>query len=123
MSGGPAVVGAGTRFMAQDKVVDGHLGHGLARQGAGATGRPVRRHAGAENRRLIAWMGKARGGLTPPAGVDAPAGNAFIVAAVQHLVLASAAAGQFSGLPLAGELDWLRVRDVVRSAVRALLTP
>ena len=48
---------------------------------------------------------------------------AFIIAAIQHLVLASAAGGQFSGLTLHSEADWERVRETLRRTVRALYAP
>jgi AcrR family transcriptional regulator len=64
------------------------------------------------------WMARARGDLAPPPGVDAPAVNALVVAAVQQLALAAAAAGSFSGLPLQSEADWDRVRAAVRTLVR-----
>ena len=56
------------------------------------------------------WMARTRGDLAPPDGLDAPALNIFLIAAVQQLVLSSSAAGSFSGVPLNSEADWDRVR-------------
>ncbi len=71
----------------------------------------------ARSKVLTQWMAALRGELKPPADVDAPALNAFIIAAVQHLVLASATAGQFAGMKLSSEKDWERVRSAVKLIV------
>lgn len=64
------------------------------------------------------WMAKMRGDLIPPDGLDAPALNVFLIAAVQQMVLSGAAAGSFSGVPLASEADWDRIRAAARLIVR-----
>ena len=80
----------------------------------------VRRLAEARARGLGAWVARQRGALAAPAGVDAPAINALLIAAVQHLVLASGVSGRFAGLALASEEDWERVRGTVRGMVRTI---
>ncbi|MGE0502984.1 MAG: TetR/AcrR family transcriptional regulator [Rhizobiaceae bacterium] len=79
----------------------------------------VQRLTLARSKAMMRWVAESRGTLAPPAGVDIGATNAALLAAIQHLVLAAAAAGQFSGLPLASDSDWERVRAVVRRLVRA----
>jgi AcrR family transcriptional regulator len=73
----------------------------------------VQRLAAARSRAMFVWMQRSRGTLAPPEGIDAPAVNAILVAAVLHLVLASGTAGSFSGLPLKAEADWDRLRDML----------
>ncbi len=74
----------------------------------------------ARSKALGMWMMQTRGNLTPPPEVDAPACNAILVAAVQHIVLAGAAAGQFSGLALRADDDWERLRKALKRTIRAL---
>ena len=69
---------------------------------------------------MARWMARTRGDLTPPEGVDAPALNMFLIAGVQQLVLAGAAAGQFSGVSLTTEADWDRVRAAARRIIAAV---
>jgi hypothetical protein len=59
----------------------------------------------------------------PPPGVDAPALNAILIAAIQHLVLAGAVAGRLSSLSLATPADWDRARAMLARIVRALCGP
>lgn len=66
---------------------------------------------------LQAWMKATRGDLQAPAGLDAPACNAFLIAAIQQLVLSATSAGEFAGMPLRSEADWERVRAVVKRLV------
>lgn len=56
--------------------------------------------AEARSEALRGWIAGALAGRTPPAGTDAPAVNAVLIAAVQHLALAEAATGTFAGLRL-----------------------
>lgn len=83
----------------------------------------VRRLAEARSVALARWIGSQRGALVPPDEIDAPATNALLIAAAQHLVLSATATGAFAGLPLATEADWDRLRAaasrLVRSAYRA----
>ena len=69
---------------------------------------------------MARWMARTRGDLTPPEGVDAPAFNMFLIAGVQQLVLAGAAAGQFSNISLTTEADWDRVRAAARRIIAAV---
>jgi len=80
----------------------------------------VSRLVAGRSKLLAAWMHKMRGSLHPPAGVDAPAVNAILIAATQHLVLSGAAQGVFAGLPLKKEADWSRVRDVLSALVTSM---
>lgn len=83
----------------------------------------VRRLAEARSRGMIAWVARARGDLLPPEGMDAPAANALLIGAVQHLVLSAAAVGQFGGVPLASEADWARMEASLRALVQAVYPP
>ncbi len=80
----------------------------------------VRRLADARSRALMIWVATMRGGLTPRDGLDAPALNAVLVAAIQHLVLCGAATGQFISVPLATDADWLRIQAMVTRLIRAM---
>lgn len=78
----------------------------------------VRRLAEARSLALGRWIAKQRGPLLPPEGIDAPASNAVLIAAAQHLVLSATATGAFAGLPLESEADWERLRASIRRLVR-----
>jgi AcrR family transcriptional regulator len=78
----------------------------------------MRAFAEARSRALVAWMAERRGSLSPPQDIDAPAANAVLIAAVQHLVLAGAASGRFAGLNLATSLDWERLEATLGSIAR-----
>jgi AcrR family transcriptional regulator len=75
--------------------------------------------AQARSRALAEWIARLRGDLAPPTGIDAPAINAVLIAAVQQIVLGSAATGNFAGLALRDNEDWDRVRLAIRSLVMA----
>lgn len=62
---------------------------------------------------LAGWMARRRAGFTPPPGVDAPAINALMIAAVQHIVLSAENSGAFAGVPLRTEADWDRIRAII----------
>lgn len=64
------------------------------------------------------WFRHAAGARAAPAGVDAPAINAIMIAALHHLALAAASQGSFAGLPLKSAKDWERVEQ----AFHAMLT-
>jgi hypothetical protein len=81
----------------------------------------VRRLAEARSRGLVEWMRRQNGDLAPPPGVDAPAVNALLIAAVQHVVLAAGIAGGFGGLALVSDDDWGRLRAALKAMVRKLL--
>lgn len=69
---------------------------------------------------LGVWMHRMRGSLTPPEGVDAPAINAVLIAATQHLALSASASGAFAGMALKTEADWQRVRDALAALVEGV---
>lgn len=77
----------------------------------------VRSLTAARSRSLQAWMRETRGDLQPPAGVDAAACNAFLIAAIQQLALSATATGEFAGVPLRTETDWERVRALIKRLV------
>jgi AcrR family transcriptional regulator len=77
----------------------------------------VARLNAARSKSLGQWIASARGDLVPPPGVDAPALNAIVMAAIQHLVLASTTAGHFTGAPLKTQKDWDRIRAAVKALV------
>lgn len=80
----------------------------------------VRRLSAARSRILGSWIEAQRGALRPPPGLDAPALNALLIAGLQHLALAGAVSGGFSGVPLAAEADWDRIRQVLAGVLDAL---
>lgn len=80
----------------------------------------VARLTAARGLRMMKWMGALRGDLKPPPGVDAPAMNAIVVAAIQQLVVSATANGSFSGMPLATEAHWSRLRDALIALTQAV---
>jgi AcrR family transcriptional regulator len=84
----------------------------------------TRAFAEARSRALMAWFAGIKGDFVPPAGVDAPAINAVLIAAVQQMVISSAAVGSFAGMPLAEPADWERLRATIRQiAIAAYASP
>lgn len=69
---------------------------------------------------LQRWVEKQRGSLTPPAGVDAAAINAVLIAAAQHLVLSATAVGGFAGIDLVSDEQWERIRRSIGLLVRGV---
>jgi AcrR family transcriptional regulator len=65
------------------------------------------------------WFRQAVGARTAPPGVDAPAINAIMVAALHHLALAASSGGAFAGLPLRTAKDWTRVEDAFHTLLAA----
>jgi AcrR family transcriptional regulator len=74
-------------------------------------------------RALGALVAQLRGARQPVPGLDAPALNAILIAAIQHLVLAGATSGRFSGMALTSEADWDRAKAMLSRIVRALYGP
>ena len=68
----------------------------------------LRRIDAARSKAMYAVMPQLRGDEKPPVGVDAPAVNAILLAALHYLTLRGAAMGGFSGLSLKTEADWKR---------------
>lgn len=83
----------------------------------------VKRFAAARARVMMAWIARERGALVPPQDVDVFAANALLVAGVQHLVLAGAASGSFSGIDLTDEANWDRIRVAVKAMAEAAYSP
>jgi AcrR family transcriptional regulator len=69
---------------------------------------------------LGAWFARARGTLQAPNGLDGPAINTLLIAAVQQLVLSATASGSFAGVELKTEADWDRVRAAALALVRGV---
>jgi AcrR family transcriptional regulator len=82
----------------------------------------VLRLAEARGRALAFWLAKMRGPLTPQPGLDAPALNAILIAAIQHLVLCSTTTGRFVGVPLASDADWDRIKTMLIRVIHTLHT-
>ncbi|OYY76575.1 MAG: TetR family transcriptional regulator [Sphingomonas sp. 28-62-20] len=80
----------------------------------------VIRFASARSFVLRRWVEKQRGDLMPPPAIDAPAINAMLIAAAQHLVLSASSIGGFAGIDLVTDEDWSRIRASVRQLVRAV---
>ena len=83
----------------------------------------VRRLADQRARAMGQLVARLRGDRQPADGLDAPALNAILIGAIQHLVLAGATSGRFSGLSLATEADWDRAKAMLSRIVRALHGP
>ncbi|MFY9349833.1 MAG: TetR/AcrR family transcriptional regulator [Sphingobium sp.] len=66
---------------------------------------------------LARWIGRIKGDLSPPPGIDAPAFNAILIAAIQHLTLSATASAGFAGISLQSEAEWQRVRAAIRHLV------
>lgn len=67
------------------------------------------------------WLAGLKGRTgAPPAGVDAPALNALLLAALDHLALNEAASGRYAGLDLGREETWARL-DRALERIAALL--
>lgn len=71
-------------------------------------------------RSMQEWMARTRGDLQPPPGVDVPALNAMLVAAVHHIAVSGANTGSFAGLDLKTEDDWERVRRTLRAIIETM---
>lgn len=78
----------------------------------------VRQLSKARSTALGRWIAGQRGELQPPFGIDAAATNAILIAAAQHLILASSTLGGFSGLALATEADWERMETALATIIR-----
>jgi len=64
------------------------------------------------------WLAKLLRGRAAPPGVDAPAINAVLLAALHTLALRSDSSASFAGLPLASDADWQRVRATLQTLVK-----
>ena len=80
----------------------------------------VRRLSDQRAQGMGALVAQLRGDRQPAQGLDAPALNAVLIAAIQHLVLAGATSGRFSGMTLASDADWDRAKAMLSRIIRAL---
>lgn len=80
----------------------------------------TRAFAEARGRALISWLTRVKGDFVPPSGIDAPAINAVLIAAVQQMVLSAASIGGFAGMPLDTPIAWERLRATIRQLVFAI---
>ncbi len=64
------------------------------------------------------WAKDLIGSRAAPAGVDAPAINALLLAGVHYLALREQTLGQFAGLKLESDADWQRVAAALRYLVQ-----
>ncbi|KAA5803818.1 TetR/AcrR family transcriptional regulator [Alkalicaulis satelles] len=78
--------------------------------------------AKARARALAGWIARRRGRLEPPDGVDAPAVNALLIAAVHQIVLARAASGALAGVQLDDDEGWRRARAALGALARMALS-
>ena len=60
-----------------------------------------------------------RGGHAPPEGVDAPAWNAVLLAAINYLTLRARTAGGFAGIDLATPEGWQRIEAVLDQIIES----
>ncbi|NJM35086.1 MAG: hypothetical protein HC850_10700 [Rhodomicrobium sp.] len=67
---------------------------------------------------IIAWMADARGELAPPPGVDAPAINAILLAAIRYLALAKVSLGRTAGIDLTSPENEARIDAAFRQLIR-----
>jgi AcrR family transcriptional regulator len=74
----------------------------------------------ARTRAMMAWMAEMRGDLVAPSGLDAPAVNALLIAAIHHLAAAGETTGLFAGLAIATDADWDRVTKALDSMIEAV---
>ncbi|MDD1500223.1 TetR/AcrR family transcriptional regulator [Agrobacterium sp. CNPSo 3708] len=80
----------------------------------------VKQLADARSKALVKWIDRMRGSLQPPKGADPVVLNALLFASIQHLVIAGATNGQFSGVSLKSDKDWDKIAVAVKRIVRAL---
>jgi hypothetical protein len=79
-----------------------------------------------EQKRTIAmgqWMAEARGPLTPPEGIDAPAINAVLLAALHYLTLRTRTTGSFAGVDLTSEAGRTRIYAALQTLLKQGLAP
>lgn len=72
----------------------------------------LQRLEGTRSATMQAWMARRLAGLPPPEGVDAPAVNAVLIAAIQHLALRRGQGRPFAGMTL-DEAGWARIEAAV----------
>ena len=67
--------------------------------------------------RVVPMLRAAR---PPREGIDAPAANALLIGAVQHVAMAAAVQGGFAGMALSSEADWKRLKEALKSVVSSV---
>lgn len=83
----------------------------------------VRRLSDQRSRGMWELVARLRGDRQPAPDLDAPALNALLIAAIQHLVLAGATSGRFSSMALESDADWDRAKAMLSRIIRALHGP
>lgn len=84
----------------------------------------VKTLSAARTRAVGRWLAGFRGRTgNPPPGVDAPALNAILLAAIDHLALHEAATGAFAGLDLKKPETWARLERALADAAALLDRP
>lgn len=79
----------------------------------------TRTFAAARSQALLSWFARTKGDIRTPPGIDAPAINAVMIAAVQQMVLSAASIGSFAGMPLTKPADWERLSRTIQHLVVA----
>ena len=73
---------------------------------------PLMRKLDASRSKAVgAWFAKARGDSAPTAGVDAPAVNTLLLAAMHYLALREQSIGTFAGMDLRDPASWVRLEQ------------
>ncbi|MDX2102446.1 MAG: TetR/AcrR family transcriptional regulator [Alphaproteobacteria bacterium] len=70
------------------------------------------------SRAVALWMARVRGDTAPPPGVDAPAVNAVLLAALHYLTLRQRTLQGFAGLDLASTEGQARIDDAMLAILR-----
>lgn len=78
------------------------------------TSAPLRKLEAARSEAFGRWTRAAMGTARPPEGVDAPAVNAVLIAALHYLVLRSRTLGRFAGIELATPEGQARIDAALR---------
>lgn len=74
----------------------------------------LRQMDAARGKAFGAWVGQMIGGSAPPAGVDAPAVNAVLFAALHYLTLIGGTLGRFAGVEVASPEGKARIDAALR---------
>ena len=75
----------------------------------------LRKLDASRSRTVAAWFAQARGDTVAPAGVDAPAVNALLLAGMHYLALREQTPGSFAGLDLSVPETWERLERAADS--------
>lgn len=78
----------------------------------------TRRLEEGRERAALALLEHLRGGLQPPAGTDADAVNAILVAAVHYLAMRASVREQFVGVGIDGDDDWHRLERALADIIQ-----